>query len=374
MTRRINGWRAALAIGLLGACGGSSVVEPGGGGGTGGAATGTTPAGTTPTGTTPSGTTPSGSPSPACGLGSVGAQPPPPAPDADQPVSGKVAFAVSELLIGNIDWAGVPSPSAWKQFGYNLDDRISTRDSVDLCRPSTGAAPTQAYPDGNDGIDNSFGKNLLPMFMGLSPDVAEELNGSISTGQLTILFDVAGLGAGPSYDDLYGSTWRGAPLSAAPSFDGSDVWPPYEGTDSSLLCGYANSHTVVLTAGNPVQIPFAFSGIPWVLQVHRPIVTMELAADHQTIPRGVIAGLIPIEEMIEDFRDIAGAFDTGLCQGTTFESIADQFRQASDIMQNGTQNPGATCDAVTVGFGFRGSLVSLGEAEAPPPPPPDPCP
>jgi hypothetical protein len=358
-------WATVVAAGILAACGGSSVIEPGGGGvgGSGGAGASAGTAGTGGTTTVP----------PACGLGTLGAQPPPPAANADPPVSGKVALVVSELLLGDRDWGGTPSPSAWKQYGYNLDGVISTRDSTDLCQPAAGAASTKVYPDGDAGIDNSFGKNLLPIFMGLAPDLSLELNNQILMGGDTVLVDVAGLGAGPSYTELYATSWRSADLASPPALDGSDMWPPVEGSDATLSCGYATDHTVVLSEGTPVEIPFAFGGIPWVLVVHQPIVTMELAPDHRTITRGVIAGVLHTEALIEGFRDIAGQFDTGLCTGSTFDSIADQFRQASDIMQDGGQNPAQVCDAMSLGIGFRGTLVSLGAPEAPPPPPPDPC-
>ena len=36
--------------------------------------------------------------------------------------------------------------------------------------PNSGASTSVPYPDGNDGIDNSFGKNLLPILLSLYPN------------------------------------------------------------------------------------------------------------------------------------------------------------------------------------------------------------
>jgi hypothetical protein len=47
--------------------------------------------------------------------------------------------------------------------------------------------------------------------------------------------------------------------------------------------------------------------------------------------------------------------------------------QASDILQDGTQDPTKTCDGITIGLGFEADAVLLGPA-VPPPPPPIVCP
>ena len=51
-------------------------------------------------------------------------------------------------------------------------------------------------------------------------------------------------------------------------------------------------------------------------------------------------------------------------------AIEAQLRQASDIGKDGTQNPSATCDAITIG----GNLTGVRDATAPEVPAgPDPC-
>ncbi len=89
---------------------------------------------------------------------------------------------------------------------------------------------------------------------------------------------------------------------------------------------------------------------------------------------GTIAGVIDTEQFISELAKVAGSFDTSLCSGSTFDSIAQQIRQASDIMSDGTNgDPSKTCDAISIGLGFNGHGVTLGDVAAPVTPPPDPC-
>ena len=86
----------------------------------------------------------------------------PAAPSGGSPTSAKHNYAVSKLYLGDTDRTGVTSQTAWKAFGYNLDNLVTTKNSTDVCTLAPGASKsTQA--DGNGGIDNSFGENILPI-------------------------------------------------------------------------------------------------------------------------------------------------------------------------------------------------------------------
>lgn len=371
MGRLIQGACAAVMVAAVaGACGGSTVVDPGGAG-TGGNGTGASGAAGNGTG---AGTAGSGA---LCSLGTVGRQPPPPAANPDDPISGTVQLVVQELWLGNKDWNGNASSSAWKIFGYNLDDQITDTSNLDtVCIPPAGGAPMSTHPDGDAGIDNGFGKKLMPLFTGLAPDIGEETNWAIADGGFSLLIEVAGLGPGADYEPLYGTAWRGARLHAAPAFDGSDLWPPLASSQGAFPCGYAADHQVVLAQGSLVEIPILFMDgpVPWVLKLHHGIITMQLASDHQTVTEGIIAGILDLQELSDDFTTVAGYFDPSLCPpSSTTEQILDQFRQVADIMADGSQDPAQMCTGISIGLGFRGTLVTLGDPEADPPPPPDPC-
>lgn len=76
---------------------------------------------------------------------------------------------------------------------------------------------------------------------------------------------------------------------------------------------------------------------------------------------------------MEVFRKQAGNLGAQFCgESTTLEAILDSIRQASDIMKDGTQNPDAVCDGISIGLGFETRRSLLGEP-TPVVTPADPC-
>jgi len=294
-------------------------------------------------------------------------------------------YAVSKLYLGDMDWNGTPSPSAWKSFGYNMDMKVSTKESSDLCKPAAGAAPSKVYPDGNDGIDNSFGKNILPIITGLAPDASTEVNSAIDEGTFTLLFKIDGLGDQSDYSaSLLAKLYAGGDLGNAPAWDGNDEWPvlpellndpnDVESAKVQFPSSYVNANTWVSGNKGELSLTIAIQGYELTLTISEAVVTMDLASPRSGGgSQGLIAGVIETEPLIEELRKIAGSFDTGLCEGSTFDSIADQLRQASDIMADGTQDPSQVCNGISVGLGFDTKIVQLGAVAPPAQESPDPC-
>jgi hypothetical protein len=317
--------------------------------------------------------------------GTGGAQPPPPPPSGGPGDGPGYVFAISRLYMGSADRNGSPDPSAWKQYGYDLDGKTSTAESSDLCQPVAGGSKSAVYPDGDGGIDNAWGKLIFPIMQGLSQDVETQINTGIRDGQFTKLLRVAALGSQADYVGLDLSAYEGAPWSGGlPAWNGTDAWQvtaeSVSGGDldaplSSFSNSYVNAHTLVSAPIGTLELGFG-EGLEifmMPLRIDRAVVTMELSADRATATRGVIAGIVRVEPFIEDMRRMTGAFDVALCSGTTFESIADQIRQASDILADGTQDPARDCDAMSIGIGFEATAVSLSGVATPVPPPPEPC-
>jgi hypothetical protein len=50
-----------------------------------------------------------------------------------------------------------------------------------------------------------------------------------------------------------------------------------------------------------------------------------------------------------------------LCSPSTFDGIAQQLRQSSDIFVDGTQGPNKICDGISIGLGFEAKSVMLGD-------------
>lgn len=94
-----------------------------------------------------------------------------------------------------------------------------------LCAPQHGAPAAGVHRDGQDGIDNAFGRTILPLILGVDPRFDGEIAGEIAAGGTTLLVDLDGLGAGADYTGMTARLYTGAPLGRAPAYDGSDAWP-----------------------------------------------------------------------------------------------------------------------------------------------------
>ena len=301
-------------------------------------------------------------------------------------------FAVQKLLLGESDRTGTPSQSAWKSYGYNLDGKTTTKDSTDVCTLHTGA-PKQNQADGTNGIDNSFGQVILPIIQTAAslPTPSDTISSAIDSGSFTIQIQVTGLDdtATQTATGLTGQLFAsGAYDNGTPAFDSTTDWPVTglllndptniaSGSKIKFTDAYVSNGTFVsgdLAAGGiTVTISLVFQGVPLALSVNHAVITF----DHTTAndaANGTIAGVIDTEQLITGLKSVAGRISASLC-GSAFDGIADQIRQASDIMVDGTNAPGAACTGISIGLGFVGkkianpTKVASSDAAAPP----DPC-
>ncbi len=355
---------AIAAIALAAGCDSKYVATPipppgsGGAGGEGGASTSSSSGSSGIGGFDPN--------SPPCGIGK------------------NIVLAVDKILLGDTDPNGAPNPtSAWKQYGFDLDGRFSTKTSTDLCQPTAGGSKAAIYPDGNNGIDNSFGKNVLPILLGLSADLSTTINESIANGALTYLLSIADVG--PESCQTSSAFFLGANLGKLPSWDGTDVWPI---DPSSLIspmdpttpkCVYPQTllanGLVGMTPPSQFSIILNVSGLKIILPIQRASMLLQLAPDNQTATGGIIGGIMDREELVNQFSKSFAGFDPSFCDPNSppLISILNQIRQASDIMLDGTQDPSKECDGISIGLGFTMRSAQLGPAAPIPPPPSDPC-
>ncbi len=128
--------------------------------------------------------------------------------------------------------------------------------------------------------------------------------------------------------------------------------------------------------GTLPELPLVFrlKGIDIAVVIHRATIRF----DHTTkgaAKSGTIAGILGTTEVVEAFRKVAGRVSTTLC-GNQFLGIEQQIRQASDILLDGTNHAGVTCDGISIGLGFE--AVQLANPtkidDAPIVVPADPCP
>jgi hypothetical protein len=75
---------------------------------------------------------------------------------------GLPSHAAVSLSVTGVD-LGDMTPTDWESVGLNLDAKCTTATSTNVCTLQQGA-PTSIQVDGNNGIDNSFGANICPLF------------------------------------------------------------------------------------------------------------------------------------------------------------------------------------------------------------------
>jgi hypothetical protein len=309
------------------------------------------------------------------------ASPPAPGPEKPPTSDEHLTFALRTLFLGNTDRDGTPNPShAWKSYGYDLDGKISTKFSTDLCKPREAALPKNVYPDGDDGIDNAFGNRLLEIILGLWADGPIRVNENIAAGKSTVLLDITGIGPDASYNPLLARAYEGAPRGAPALFDGSDTWPvrpeslALPGDLASSLAVDERSYLVDDTwVGHlqgtltlPLVLPSADGDVLLRLPIHRPIVTMKLDAIRAHATLGTLAGVIAVEDVVAEAARIFAQLDPS-CKPETVQSILTHVAQAADILLDGSQDPSRECDGVSIGIGFEAARASLGDVGEPVP-------
>jgi hypothetical protein len=288
----------------------------------------------------------------------------------EDPLEG-VVFALREVRFGT------ETPGGWKKVGMNIDGLESNGNSTDVCQPWPGGVPSVVHPDGDDGIDNAFGKSLLPLINTVSPDFDERVKLYLAEGRFNTMVKMYCLHPSGN-QDLLSKVFGGTDLGSLPLYDGTDVWPvapeilsdPMDPESTTLI--FENSTIVdnVFDSGPNedfvLSIPAEIEGElgQLKLSLHAARVTMELAEDRKSAT-GVLAGVLQTEEVVEQAKRIAYLAD--MCKDDTYESSLESVRRMSDIMADGTQDPTATCNGISFGLEFEMAIVELGDVGPPGP-------
>ena len=306
-------------------------------------------------------------------------------------------YAVLDVFLGDTDRMHVSSADAWQSFGYDLDGKITTASSTDVCTRVAGAA-MQVQDDGSGGIDNSWGANIMPIIVAgnTGGPVSTPWPGDLSAGWWgTQMFDFVGfddsLGNTTSATGLTGLTLAGAAYpSGTPAWDLTTNWPvapgslvgctptggcppgtnPITSVRVTFPRAYQNAGTFVSGSLVPISLPIQFGGAAMTVNIQSAIVTFDPAMPG-SVTNGTIAGVISTQDFIASQRQIAGNISTSLCAGSAFESVATQIEQASDIVLTGTMvsNPvGTPCNAISIGLGFNATEIAAPSVIAPPAP------
>ncbi len=300
----------------------------------------------------------------------------PPAKPAAPPTTSTAErnFALNALFLGDTDRAGNPSQSAWRKFGYNIDGKVTDKTSTDVCTPAPGAGKTPQV-DGENGIDNAFGSIIIPIIQTFSQGISKRVTDTITSGSFTIMIDTVGLSddAKQTNTGLTGQLFAGGNLTA-PTFSKADDWPvrPELLQDGKTIAGgskvqfkdaFVVGGTWVNGAGSDVTLSLAFGGVALDLTIHKATISWDHAGSDSL--NGTIAGVINTKELIDGLRKVAGRISDSLCEGSAFQSIAQQIEQASDILSDGTNKAGVPCDGISIGIGFTGKEIGLPKTVAP---------
>ena len=203
----------------------------------------------------------SAAPGPSCSILPAIACPPPNAPATR--IAAAHNYAIRKLYLGDTDRTGISNSDAWKAFGYDLDGLLTTAQSTNVCTLVAGA-PIVTQQDGNGGIDNSFGENIVTILETLDGTVSQSLNAPIDAGQFTIMTYAVG------FDDSTGNTTTASGLTGAllaggnyrawhdggPTWDLTTAWPVLS---TSLDCASTGCPPGIdpITSAT-VQLPHAF--------------------------------------------------------------------------------------------------------------------
>jgi hypothetical protein len=280
-------------------------------------------------------------------------------------------FALRVLTFGEGD------NGEWKSIGYNIDGLVSDGNSTDVCQPNAGGSPDNAYPDGDDGIDNSFGKNLLPLIGALAPNFEATVNGYLDAGLFNTMVKVYCIPPTGNADGLTSKVFGGTNLGSEPNYDGTDEWPiapevlsDLEDPESSTLI-LENGSVVgdLYDSGDPstiiLTIPIEFQNATTLLKLtlYHAKITMTLSEDRKSATGGVIGGVLNAEEVVDQMKLVGFAAD--ICAENLFQQALTAIRQSSDIMTDGSQDPGSTCDGISFGVSFSMAEVQLGPVGQP---------
>jgi hypothetical protein len=326
----------------------------------------------------------------------------PPAPSSGSPTSASHNYAVHTLYLGDTDRTGVTNSAAWKAYGYNLDNLVTAKTSTDVCTLAAGASKVTQI-DGNGGIDNSFGENILPIVITTAgSDAASKINQSIADGSFTIMTYVTGFDDSASNTTsatgltgllLAGGSYAAAHDGGAPTWDTTTNWPIVptimNGCSATTGCGagctygsaagacsvnpltaatitfptaYQAGGTFVNGSPSTLALNLSIGGQSLSINVHSALITFEPKAPG-SVTDGTIAGVLITTELVSALQSVAGNISTSLCSGSAFQSIAQQIEQASDIVIDTSSgavsnSAGPMCNGISIGLGFEGTEIA----------------
>lgn len=288
------------------------------------------------------------------------------------------AYVVSRLYLGDESREGVASSTAWRSYGENVDGKVTTTTSADVCALATGASKS-VQADGEGGIDNAWGSTILPILTSLTPALSKGVNARIAQGSAPIVLRFDGFSGELDLPSFGLAILDPAPL-AAPKLDGSDRWPIYARSFDGLgapAIAFAKSSLAggVLSTGprgGALTLRLPGDGLDFEVPIGAVRVTARVQP--KGLAQGTLSGVIPVEAFAQSVRIAAARTSPSLCSGSTIDGLLAQIRQAADVLVDGSQDPAKVCNGISIGIGFDAVATEIGETLKDPTPLPSPCP
>ncbi len=316
-----------------------------------------------------------------------------------------IYLGLEKLRLGTTLPDGTADDLAWQGFGFDLDG-LCTNSST--CPGATEVGCTSPSPqipfDGLNCRDNTFAR--LQPIAAMVPQIGQTFglgedafNCAIWNGAYNIIAKVSGYNGTQNDDsiriDFYASTglesspgwmcpledfantyprwrvssrWRVADDDFAAPDDGSGQVPPSRFADPAAFVkdGYFVAR---LPNGAPLRLPgdnFIYPGFNLKLQGGIWTGRITKAQDGTfRVEDGLSAGRVTKTDLINAFREIGFCED----QGVFWTTLNGYVNENADVMADGSINPSAECDAMSVGIGFVAAELSPGSPATPKPPP-----
>jgi hypothetical protein len=341
----------------------------------------------------------------ACGSSSVqvqgdggGGGDPPPSIDTGTPgdsglgrppvVSGGATrwFAVQVFRLGLTSMStGVPSPNAWKDYGFDLDGRMTSAEdsktSNDTCKRRPGS-PTSILADGNGGIDDNFGGHVMQVMHSLKSDTEDAVNSSVAGGATTMLLRLDNVGPADN-GSVPGALYVAGSLGRPPAFTEADAWPV---TSDSLLDGATvgaarfSFPRGYMRGGYWVSDDLGAATAELPLPLFAQLAPVKLASaivtfDMRGAGTGMIGGAADIPALQAAMTP--GIIQFGICPGNaTFDQIVETMQQSADVVLGAPrlQDTSVECNGISLGIGFLARPTGAPTRVVPPTPLPSTCP
>jgi hypothetical protein len=281
---------------------------------------------------------------------------------------------------------------AWKSFGYDLDGKHTVAGATDVCTPYSSKGVTTTSPaDGNGGIDNAFGRSVLPLIETVIATPSAKATTAMRAGAHTILLQARGLSDDPHQTNtlVTGQLFRGAAFGETPTFTLADDWPVAsgslltsqlsDGAKATFSAAYVRDGTWVGVPGTDVPLHLEFGSdlrggaLPKLdFVIHHATVTFEHSSPQKT-SQGTIAGVMNTGEVLAAVKSALRTY-SATCDPWVWDLAESGLQEASDILSDGTNRAGVPCDAISVGVGFEADEVAdVSRIAADPPAAPDVC-